>query len=141
MIAVPRRVARWFVFKPKIQIWVNIGGSCHGIFYEHLVYFTVLCYVLWTFGIVRGNLVYFFPFLGILYQEKSGNPGAAPPINFLCLRSETRMALTSSLKFAEICNAAILSNILQPCAKKLANKQQLQKYPNSHILCTMHACM
>jgi hypothetical protein len=22
------RVARWFLFKPKIQIWVNFGGSC-----------------------------------------------------------------------------------------------------------------
>jgi hypothetical protein len=25
-----RRVARWFVFKPKIEIWVNFGGSCNG---------------------------------------------------------------------------------------------------------------
>jgi hypothetical protein len=33
-----------------------------GIFYEHLVPFTVFCYILWTFGIVRGNLVYFSPF-------------------------------------------------------------------------------
>jgi hypothetical protein len=40
-----------------------------GIFYWHLVHFTVFCYILWTVGIVRGNLVYF----GILYQEKSGN--------------------------------------------------------------------
>jgi hypothetical protein len=24
------RVAGWFVFKPKIQIWVNFGGSCYG---------------------------------------------------------------------------------------------------------------
>jgi hypothetical protein len=43
-----------------------------GIFYGHLVHFTVICYILWTFGIVRGNLVY-FPRFGILYQEKSGN--------------------------------------------------------------------
>jgi hypothetical protein len=28
--AVVDRVARWFVFKPKIQIWVNFGGSCNG---------------------------------------------------------------------------------------------------------------
>jgi hypothetical protein len=33
-----------------------------GIFYGHLVHFTVLCYILWTFGIVLGNLVYFSPF-------------------------------------------------------------------------------
>jgi hypothetical protein len=29
------------------------------IFYGHLVHFTVFCYILWTFDIVRGNLVYF----------------------------------------------------------------------------------
>jgi hypothetical protein len=44
-----------------------------GIFYGHLVHFTVFCYILLTFGIVCGNLVYFYRF-GILYQEKSGNP-------------------------------------------------------------------
>jgi hypothetical protein len=44
-----------------------------GIFYGHLVHFTVFCYILWTFGIVCGNLFYFSRF-GILYQEKSGNP-------------------------------------------------------------------
>jgi hypothetical protein len=30
-----------------------------GIFYGHLVQFMVFCYILWTFEIVRGNLVYF----------------------------------------------------------------------------------
>jgi hypothetical protein len=44
-----------------------------GIFYGHLVHFTVFCYISWTFGIVRGNLVYISRF-GILFQEKSGNP-------------------------------------------------------------------
>jgi hypothetical protein len=24
------RVARWYIFKPKVQIWVNFGGSCNG---------------------------------------------------------------------------------------------------------------
>jgi hypothetical protein len=57
------RVARWFVFKPKIQIWVKFGGSCTGRCW----------FILWTLGIVRGNLVYFSRF-GILYEEKSGNP-------------------------------------------------------------------
>jgi hypothetical protein len=33
-----------------------------GIFYGQLVHFTVFCYILWTFGKVHGNLVYFFPF-------------------------------------------------------------------------------
>jgi hypothetical protein len=34
----------------------------------------VFCYILWIFGIVFGNLLHFSRF-GILYQEKSGNPG------------------------------------------------------------------
>jgi hypothetical protein len=59
---VVRRVAGWFVFKPKIQIWANFGGSCNGIFYGHLFHFTVYCYILRTFGTVRYKLVYFFPF-------------------------------------------------------------------------------
>jgi hypothetical protein len=33
-----------------------------GTFYGHLVHFTHFCYILWTFGRVRGNLVYFSPF-------------------------------------------------------------------------------
>jgi hypothetical protein len=33
-----------------------------GIFYTHVVYFTFFCSILWAFGIVRGNLVYFSPF-------------------------------------------------------------------------------
>jgi hypothetical protein len=44
-----------------------------GIFCGHLVHFTVFCYILGTFGIVRGNLVYISRF-GILYQEKSSRP-------------------------------------------------------------------
>jgi hypothetical protein len=45
-----------------------------GRFYGHLVHFTVFCYILCTFGIVCGDLVY-FSFFGILYQDKSGNTG------------------------------------------------------------------
>jgi hypothetical protein len=39
----------------------NVGIYIDGL----LVRFTVFCYILWTFGIVRGNLVYFSRF-GIL---------------------------------------------------------------------------
>jgi hypothetical protein len=52
-----------------------------GIFYDHLVYFTAIGNILWSFGIFCGNLVYFvviwyiFLRFGILDQEKSGNPG------------------------------------------------------------------
>jgi hypothetical protein len=53
------RVARWFVFKPKIQIWVNFGGCFKDgicilrtlilrsfvIFYGHFVQFVVIWYI------------------------------------------------------------------------------------------------
>jgi hypothetical protein len=71
------------------------------IFYGHLVYFTAIWYILWPFGLLYLNLVYFvaiwstipqfgifcghlvyfmvswyiFLSVGMLYQEKSGNPG------------------------------------------------------------------
>jgi hypothetical protein len=54
-----RRLLHW-----KMLVFLN----------GHFVHFTVLCYILWTFGIVCGNLVYFSRF-GILCEEKSGNPG------------------------------------------------------------------
>jgi hypothetical protein len=44
------------------------------IYYDHLKYFTATWYNLWPFGIVCGQLVYFYV-LVCLYREKSGNPG------------------------------------------------------------------
>jgi hypothetical protein len=62
------RVARWFLFKPKIPIWVHFGGSCNGrcwyilwpfgLFYGHLVYFVVIWYILSLFGIFFEVLAY-----------------------------------------------------------------------------------
>jgi hypothetical protein len=59
------RVARWFLFKPKIPILVNFGGPWNakcwnilwpfGIFNSHLV-------LLWPFGTFCGHLVYFSQF-------------------------------------------------------------------------------
>jgi hypothetical protein len=54
----------WSVLQWKMLVYFTYG---------HLVHFTVFCYVLWTFGIVHGNLVYFSRF-GKFHQEKSGNP-------------------------------------------------------------------
>jgi hypothetical protein len=70
------RLARWYIFKPKIPMWVNFGGP----------YNKKCWYILWSIGIFCrpfgifwpfGSIVviwYIFPHFGILYQEKSGNP-------------------------------------------------------------------
>jgi hypothetical protein len=69
------RVARWYIFKPKIQLWENFGGPWNGKGW---------C-TLWPFGIYYGHLVIFvliwfiFPCFGILCKEKSGNPGHHAP--------------------------------------------------------------
>jgi hypothetical protein len=44
---VSSRVARWFVFKPKIPIWVNFEGPLNGKCW----------YILWPFVIIYGSLV------------------------------------------------------------------------------------
>jgi hypothetical protein len=56
LFLVPTRVARWFVFKPKIPIWVNFGGSCNRK--DHLVYFTAIGNISRPFGIFSPVLVY-----------------------------------------------------------------------------------
>jgi hypothetical protein len=55
-------------------ILVGLAMEYLGTFYDHLVYFTAFGNILWSFDILCGHLVY-FPRFGILYQEKSGNPG------------------------------------------------------------------
>jgi hypothetical protein len=57
------RAARWYIFRPKIPIWVNFGGPGHGkcryilrpsgIFCDHLV-------IKWPFGIFSPVLVHCF---------------------------------------------------------------------------------
>jgi hypothetical protein len=72
---IDRWVARWFIFIPKIPIRVNFGGPRNGkCWYILWPYFTAIGYILCQFGIVCGNLVYFFPVLVSSEQEKSGNP-------------------------------------------------------------------
>jgi hypothetical protein len=60
------RVARWDIFKPKIPILVNLGGSCNGscwciilpvgLFYDYFVYFAFIWSILRLYGL-------FFPVL------------------------------------------------------------------------------
>jgi hypothetical protein len=44
-----------------------------GTFCGHMVSFSAIRNILWTFGLFCGNLVC-FPRFGIMYQEKSCNP-------------------------------------------------------------------
>jgi hypothetical protein len=53
-----------------------------GIFYGHLVYFTAIWYILLTFGIFCADLVYLSR-SGMLYREKSGNPGENPRTRYV----------------------------------------------------------
>jgi hypothetical protein len=63
-------VARWFVFIPKIPIRVYCGAPWEG---KMLVYFMTIWNILWQFGIVCGNLVYFFCF-GMFVPRKIWQP-------------------------------------------------------------------
>jgi hypothetical protein len=59
------RIARWYIFKPKIPILVNFGGSFNGrcLYIScHLVYFVTIWYILWPFGIFSPSW-YIFPVL------------------------------------------------------------------------------
>jgi hypothetical protein len=53
----------------------------NGTFYFHLEYISAILYILGPLG----NLMvswYAFPLFGILYQEKSGNPGSVGKMHF-----------------------------------------------------------
>jgi hypothetical protein len=84
--AAQSRVARWFVFKPKIPSWVNVWepwiGKCWYQFYDHLEHFTDTWDILWPFGTMFFHLVHFLHFWNHA-PKKSGNPGAKTPRNSL----------------------------------------------------------
>jgi hypothetical protein len=54
--------------------WKAFEWKVFDIFNDHLVHFVAICYILRNFGIFCGHFLY-YPNFGILYQEKSGNPG------------------------------------------------------------------
>jgi hypothetical protein len=77
------RVARWYILKPNILIWVNFGEPLNGIFYGHLVYFLAN----WEFS---SNLVYFPPFWYIvsrkIWQPRSCSRGCEIMDSLICGR-------------------------------------------------------
>jgi hypothetical protein len=74
-VRVTGRVARWFVFKP------NLGKLWRVLQWKMLVYVNNTWSILRSFLKFYGHFVKFvviwciFPRFGILYKEKSGNPG------------------------------------------------------------------
>jgi hypothetical protein len=82
-----------------------------GIFYGHLVHFTVFCYILWTFGIVRGIMYgIFFPILVFCTKKNLATLPESPGENFLDLLT-CRQISDNVLKSVEV-NVFIL----QACA-------------------------
>jgi hypothetical protein len=88
----PLRVARWYIFKPKILIWAFWGGLKRKRFGNLAIWYIIGSFGvlhIWPFGILYGHLVnfmvignlvaiwYISPHFGLLCQEKSGNPGPA----------------------------------------------------------------
>jgi hypothetical protein len=71
------RVARWFVFKPKITIWKKLWRALD---WKMFTYFMAIWNILWRLGIFYDHLVHFvciryiFSGFGSMHREKSGNP-------------------------------------------------------------------
>jgi hypothetical protein len=80
------RVARWYIFKPKIQSRVNLGWSCNG---RYWYFFIEIWYILQLFGIVNGHLVYFvliwyiFPVLVRCNKKNLATLGDFSPFGWL----------------------------------------------------------
>jgi hypothetical protein len=64
------RVARWYIFIPKIPVWVYFGGPWNG-------YFMIICNILLPFGKLYGHWVYYVviwyisPRFGMLQKKKN----------------------------------------------------------------------
>jgi hypothetical protein len=60
----------------------NVGKFWRVLQWQMLVYIVAICYILCPFGMI---LWYIFSQFGMLYQEKSGNPGLKPSDENTCL--------------------------------------------------------
>jgi hypothetical protein len=87
------RVARWFVFKPKIPILVIFWRVLQ---WKISAYFMTIWSILLPLEILNGHLVHFvviwyiFPRFGTFYQEISGNPGSERKIT---MRSKEKILI------------------------------------------------
>jgi hypothetical protein len=79
-------MALWYILWPFgifMAMWY-ILWPC-GIVYGLVVYFVAIWSILLTFGIFCGHVVYFSR-IGMLYQEKSGNPAEEAKYLTDCLK-------------------------------------------------------
>jgi hypothetical protein len=102
----PDRVARPYIFIPKVQIWMYFGGPWNGKCWQILWVFGIfkaiwyiihkaIWYILWLFVIFYGHLVYFYGHLAhfalicyifpvlVCRAYSSGNPGLCAGSVFL----------------------------------------------------------
>jgi hypothetical protein len=75
-VALFSRVARWFILRPKILIWVYLGGSLSGKCWYILRPFTAIWYNIWQFGVFCSPFVIctYFNRFGIFVPRKIWQP-------------------------------------------------------------------
>jgi hypothetical protein len=103
------RVARWFIFKPKIQLWVNFER----LWNRKGRYFLVIWKISWPFDVFWpiDNLVaiwYTIPRFGILCQEKSGN--LARECRYLSLGMRPKNTKIAMYSFVFSCTNTSMNN-------------------------------
>jgi hypothetical protein len=86
------RVARWYICKPKIQIWVNVWPL--GLFYCPFVNFIAI-------------LVFFPVLVYCTYREKSGNPALDGGVSANSVRFSRTSLQCSSLQVIRIIIACV----------------------------------
>jgi hypothetical protein len=72
--AVGDRVARWYIFKLKILIWVHF---CRVLQWKMLLYFMDIWPILMPIGIFYGHLVYFSKFWNVVPRKIWRQPWSA----------------------------------------------------------------
>jgi hypothetical protein len=111
-------VAKWCIFKPIMTVWVNFEVPCNERYWYILWSFW---YILRSFWYILLSFWYIFFRFGMLYQEKSGNPGrhtdpSFDKTGFLLCRNVTKSAAI----FAN-CSVQKLHNFSVTCRVGLPN--------------------
>jgi hypothetical protein len=91
-----RRVARWYIFEPKISIWVYFGGPA--LEWKVFVYYIGVCNNLQPFGAIYGHLVHFMAIWYILWSFGKSSPVLVYCVKkYLAILAILRRHLVSSL--------------------------------------------